>query len=442
MALPRHDARGPTVSEAALEAARTSGLVQAGRPLLVMLSGGADSTCLLHVALRLGAEVSALHVNYGLRPEAGDDEAHCRALCSQLGVELRVEPVALPSSGNLQAAARDSRYRLAEALAEGDYAAAHTASDQAETVLYRLATSPGRRALLGMRGRRGRLVRPLLEATREETLSYCRAQGLVWVEDASNADPRFARARVRHDLLPALRSLSPAAELTIAETARQLAEEAEVLDAAAAEALEGLGGGPAVELAPLRELPPALARLVLRSLAEAATGAPRAVSRADADAVLALGSARGGTASLDLGGGLVAIAEYGVLRFRQGGEAAAPEPVELAVPGAARFGAWEVEAALGGGDVRVAGAALLGALTVRAWRDGDRMRPVGLGGTKTLQDLFTDRKVPRALRRSLPVVEAQGEIVWVAGVALDERFAAREDDARAVGLSARRLPRP
>ena len=160
-----------------------------------------------------------------------------------------MERVRLPDAGNLQAAARDARYRLAERLAEGDYAAAHTASDQAETVLYRLAVSPGRRALLGMEPRRGRLVRPLLEATREETREHCRAHGLAWREDASNADPRFARARVRAEH-PARRcaTLSPAAERTIAETARLLRDEAEVLDGAAAEALAELGGGPAVAL--------------------------------------------------------------------------------------------------------------------------------------------------------------------------------------------------
>ena len=91
----------------------------------------------------------------------------------------------------------------------GDYAAAHTASDQAETVLYRLAVSPGSRALHGMSPRRGRLVRPLLGVTREEVREYLRARGLEWREDPSNADRRFARARVRHDVLEALRELSP-----------------------------------------------------------------------------------------------------------------------------------------------------------------------------------------------------------------------------------------
>ena len=442
-----------TSETAALEAVRRSGLVRAGEPLLVMLSGGADSVCLLDVALRLGADLTALHVNYGLRDEAEDDERHCRALCARLGVELIVEPASLPAQGNLQALAREARYRLAERHATGDYATGHTASDQAETVLYRLAVSPGRRPLLGMAPRRGSLVRPLLEATADETRAHCRARGLEWREDLSNRDPRFARARVRHGLLAELHAVAPAAERTIAETAAQLRDEAEVLDAAVAAALQRLGGGPAVEASALVELGPALARLVLRRLAERETGASRSLSRDEVDAVLALAGTTlpgrgngevtlrgpvGGTRSLDLGGGLRAVAEYGTLRFRAGPDAPAPEPVTLPVPGSVRFGAWEVEARTGaGGEVELRADALGDAVTVRGWRDGDRMRPLGLGGTKTLQDIFTDRKVPRSLRRSLPVVEVGGEVAWVAGVAVDERFAATGVGPR-VGLSARR----
>ena len=427
------------MTDAALRAAQRSGLVLEGEPLLVMLSGGADSVCLLDAARRLGARASALHVNYGLREEADGDEEHCRTLCERLGVPLTVETVALPLEGNLQAHAREARYRLAEGLCTGDYAAAHTASDQAETVLMRLAVSPGRRALLGMEPRRGRLVRPLLQSTAEETRAYCRGRGLAWREDSSNTDPRFARARVRGGLLPALRSLGPAAERTVAETALQLRDEAEVLDVAVAQALAGLGGGPVVEQAGLASMPRALARLVLRELAESAAGGPRSLSRPEAESVLRLGEG-GGSRSLDLGGGLQAVAEYGTLRFRLGGATAeeAPEAVGLTVPGTVAFGEWEVSARLGGGGEVAVSRAALGerALLVRGWRDGDRMRPVGLGGTKTLQDLFTDKKVPQALRRSLPVVEVSGEIVWVAGVATDERFLG--EGPHVVGLSARR----
>jgi tRNA(Ile)-lysidine synthase len=415
------------VSERPLEAARASGLVATGEPLLVMLSGGGDSVCLLDVALRLDAHVAALHVNYGLRPGADEDESFVAKLCERLGVPLHSERADLGTGGNLQDRARQIRYALAERYARGDYAAGHTASDQAETVLYRLAVSPGSRALHGMPARRGRLVRPLLAVTSREVRDYLQARGLEWREDPSNADRRFARARVRHDLLEAMRSVGPAPEHTIAETARQLREEAEVLDAAVSDALDELGGGPGVSLPALRELAPALRRLVLRRLAG---GRPVPDSLLDVDSR--------GTKSIDLGDGWRAVAEYGTLRFTRAREAVAPEPVELTVPGRATFGDWQVEAAVeAGGDVSVSADALGAHCTVRAWREGDRMRPVGLGGTKTLQDLFTDRKVPRELRRSLPVVEARGQIVWVAGVAVDERFAAPEGPG-AVGLSARR----
>lgn len=416
------------MSELPLEAARESGLVRQGEPLLVMVSGGGDSVALLEIAHRLGADISVLHVDYQLRAESPLDEALVRELCDQLGVPLSVEHVQLGNEGNLQERARDARYVLAEGLAVGDYAAAHTASDQAETVLYRLAVSPGSRALHGMSPRRGRLVRPLLAVTREEVREYLRARGLEWRDDPSNADRRFARARVRHDVIDALRELSPAAERTIAETARQLRDEAEVLDAVVTEAVRELGGGPGVLLAALLEHPPAVRRLVLRKLAG------QALSQRDLDEILGLGER--GSKALDLGGGLRAVSEYGTLRFTRVVDAATPEPVPLTVPGRARFGDWEVEARRDlPGEVTVTN--LGPELTVRAWRDGDRMRPAGLGGSKSLQDLFTDRKIPRALRHTLPVVESDGEIVWVAGVAVDEHFAASEGTAGAVGLSAR-----
>jgi tRNA(Ile)-lysidine synthase len=292
-----------------------------------------------------------------------------------------------------------------------------------------------------MPARRGRLVRPLLEVTREETREYCRARGLDWVEDRSNVDPRFARARVRKEVIPVLRDLNPAAEQTIVETSRVLADETEVLERAVDEVLVRLGEQ-APEIAALRALPSGLARLVLRRLAERASAGAHALSRADCDAILQLGE-RGGSAALDLGGGLRAVAEYGVLRFTRDPDAPEPEPVHLPVPGTAHFGDWEVKAALGsGGEANLVAAAISPILTVRAWREGDRMRPAGLGGSKSLQDLFTDRKVPRALRHSLPVIESEGEIVWVAGVAVGERYKAAPGDPDVVSLSATRANLP
>ena len=407
----------------ALEAARASGLIVAGEPLLVLLSGGADSVCLLDVAIELEAGVAALHVNHGLRQGADADEQFCAELCDRLGVPLTVERARGAPEGNVQAWARELRYEVAERVAEGDYATGHTLSDQAETVVYRLATSSGRRALFGMEPRRMRLVRPLLEITREDTRAWCRERGLDWCEDPTNADIYYARARVRQEVMPHLRELNPAAEHNIAETARRLRDEQELVEAAVDEALGRLG--PAPELAALRAEPAALARLVFARLA----GVP--LPRARATEILRL--AEEGTHELDVGDGVRAVVEYGRVRFVTGPDADAPAPVALPVPGTVRFGDWEIVARPGEGGEAVMATDQLGSeVTVRSWRDGDRMRPAGLGGTKSLQDLFTDRKVPRALRRSLPVVEANGEIVWVAGVAATERAAGEP-----VSLSAR-----
>jgi tRNA(Ile)-lysidine synthase len=435
--------------ERALEAARASGLIAPGEPLLVLLSGGADSVCLLDCAMRLEADVRALHVNYGLRPGAPADEEYCRALCSRLGVELTVERVELSEDdpGNLQAHARELRYAAAERLAEGDYAAAHTASDQAETVLYRLAGSPGGRALLGMAPRRGRLVRPLLEVTRDDTHEYCEQRDLIWREDPTNIDRRFARTRIRHDVLPVLRSLNDQAERTISETSMLLRDERAALDKVADEALERAGGA-ALSLEELRSTQPGLARVMLTRLAERAAHGTVALSRADCDAIMSLSGA--GTQYLDLGDGVRAVAEYGTLRFVRGEAAGPPDAIQLTIPGTAGFGDWQVEAqvvklgrAAGGGYLPARGDALLSQeklgdrVTIRAWQDGDKMRPAGLDGTKSLQDLFTDQKVPRALRGSLPIIEVNGEIAWVAGLAIGEAFRAGADEDVVVALSAR-----
>lgn len=290
---------------------RDTGLVRAGEPLVVMLSGGRDSVCLLHVAVELGAAVTALHVDYGLRGADSDaDRALCAELCDQLGVPLEVRRAerADGAVGNFHAWARDVRYAAAAELG-GRVAAAHTLTDQLETILYRLASSPGRRALAGMDAVRGDLVRPLLAAglRREETASYCMARSLAWREDASNTDRAYARARVREDLLPALRAVDPRAEANVLRTAEILRGEAEVLDAVVAGVLDGRGGElPRAELA---ALPAALGRLVLRRLAEDAIAAPCARAAGRLGEVLALGD----DGALDLGDGARAIVRGGVV---------------------------------------------------------------------------------------------------------------------------------
>jgi tRNA(Ile)-lysidine synthase len=308
-----------------LERVLAEGLLSPGNPVLAMLSGGRDSVCALDLAVRAAGPdaVGALHVNYGLRDDSDEDERHCEALCAGLGVELAIERPQRPEGpGNLQAWARDTRYAAAAAIAVprgATIVTGHTADDQVETILYRLASSPSRRALLGMRRHDGSLARPLLGFTRAETTAYCERRGLRWRDDASNAEPVYARNRIRHGLLPELEKIHPAAAANVLRTAALLRDEAEVLDALVDAEVDGSGEQDrgTISLGRLGELPPALRRLVLQRLADGAAGRP--VPGAARFAEQVAGLRRTGTAMLDLGGGVRAVVESGILHAEADG---------------------------------------------------------------------------------------------------------------------------
>jgi tRNA(Ile)-lysidine synthase len=310
------------IGEELLRRVEAGGLLAGPAPVLAMLSGGRDSVCMLDLAVRArgAGEVRALHVNYGLRAEADEDERHCTGLCERLGVDLEVErPRRSQGAGNLQAWAREQRYGAAARLAEATGATivtGHTADDQVETILYRLASSPSRRALLGMRPKDGRLARPLLGATRAETTAYCEERGLPWRDDASNEEGEYKRNLLRRGLIPELGKIHPAARENVLRTAALLREEAELLDSLVDAELAPAGEGrPSIPQERFAELHPALRRLVLQRLADAAAGRPVAGAARFAEQVAGL--KRGGS-RLDLGGGVQAVVAGGVLRAEAG----------------------------------------------------------------------------------------------------------------------------
>ncbi|HET9554167.1 MAG TPA: tRNA lysidine(34) synthetase TilS, partial [Anaeromyxobacteraceae bacterium] len=212
-----------------------------GDPILVALSGGRDSMALLAAlaALRdrgLAGELSALHVDHGLRPGVAAEAAVARNACARLGVPCRSVEVTV-GPGNVQAAARRARYAALreEAARRGAarIATGHTRTDQAETVLLRLLRGAGARGLSGIPPRRGPIVRPLIDRSRGEGTAFLERLGLPWCDDPSNDTARYARNRLRQGLWPLLLELSPAVEAALARTADLLRDDERALDRAA-----------------------------------------------------------------------------------------------------------------------------------------------------------------------------------------------------------------
>ena len=346
---------------------------------------------------------------HGLRGAESDADAEaCRALAAHLGVPHReVDGLVSPGAG-VEARARLQRRVAADAVRAGRaVATGHTRDDRVETILYRLAASPGSAAFAALPAADGDgRVRPLLELSRDEVRSELRRAGIAWRDDSSNADRSFARNRVRLDLLPAFRSLHPAAEANLLRTAVLLAEDDAALDALAADLLCDGGGlcTAAVATAPLAVLRRALRRV-------AGFPAPRPVA---AERVAALARARSGAGSVPLGAGRVAERRYGRIAIVRGGPPIAPQrEIALAVPGRTLFGETTVHCVLATAEDAL-DAALAPGLVLRAARVGERLP----GARRTIARMLLEARVPRSERARYPVVSAHGEPVALPGIAV------------------------
>jgi tRNA(Ile)-lysidine synthase len=419
----------------------------------VAVSGGPDSVALVfllrEVAPDLGFTLAGLvHVNHLLRGAESDaDEAFVRALADRLAlpcVDGRADVAARARDArqSIEAAARGARYeifeRAARELNATRVATGHTLDDQAETVLLRLLRGAGNRGISGIRVRRGAYIRPLLDCRRSDLQRYLLARDEPFREDPSNFDRRIPRNRVRHDLLPVVEDLAPGGIRALGRAAEWAADdeaflEGEAIESARSHVLSD-GAGVQLKVEGLTGLPPALARRVVRLAVETAAPGVTVAGR-HLDAVRELAAADNGDGHLDLPG--VSIERRGgVLDVRAGHprgttretfEYALPVPGEVRVPMAdativTSRPNGEVPEALAArtGEVAVVQAASLTLpLAVRNRRPGDRFRPLGAPGRRKVQDLFVDRKVPRNERDRVPiVVDADGRIVWVAGVTI------------------------
>jgi len=418
------------------------------RPL-VMVSGGPDSVAMLRVLMDLGASPVVLHVDHGLRGEESREDARfVEEQCKGLGVACEVRRIDL-SGANLQEAAREERYRISKETMRAHglsvVATGHIADDVAETVLLNLARGAGMRGLSGIPPARGRFVRPLIERRKAEVLTYLEHLEQPYRIDPTNLAPKYARNRVRLEVLPVLEKLYPGASGNISRAASFLREDLGTLEDLAAGSVHRRGGEAVVPLRGLWALPPALRRFaVRRAYQEVATDAPP-LGSALVEAILGLAESGEGTKTLDLpGGAVVAARAPKELAFYPG---QAPfEGEEGVCEGELEYAGWLVAAreadGFDAGDAARPEVAYLdaafGPYRVRMARNGDSIRPLGLGGTKKVMRAMMDRKVPGDLRRRTPVVvDGAGRVAWIFSGEISEDHKVSGATERALRLEVR-----
>lgn len=428
----------------------------AGAHLLVAVSGGVDSVALLDL-LRAPSDarqirLSVAHLDHSMRADSPADADWVRALCSRWGLPLIEDRLESPPGS--EEAAREARYaflrRAARRCGADLIATAHTADDQAETVLFRAVRGTGLRGLAGIQARTpGGVVRPLLGFWREELVAYAERRGLEWREDPTNLDVGFARNRIRHRILPEIEAaIAPGARRNLVALA-QLATEAEaalgrLAHEARSELMRREGADLLLARDRLQAYDRAVASRVLRgALREMGSAPGRAGTRAALQFITDAPSGR----EMCLPGGVRISIEFEEARISAPTCTPPDEAVEIAGPGTMpnrrlriggagyRVEVHEVPDVVTGDDgwsVSIDPARTVFPLQLRGWRPGDRA--ITEGGTKSLKKLFLEARIPRSRRRRLPVlVDAEGRVLWVAGV--ERRFLAASGGERTLTIT-------
>lgn len=454
-------------------------MLSPGERVLVAVSGGVDSIVLLHVLYELraelGVELAVAHLDHRIRSESGADAAFVEREAEGLGLPVVVEARDVPAYAeaeglSLEEAAREVRYRFLEEAAQRldaqKIALGHHRDDLAETVLLNLIRGAGPVGLRGMAPVRDRFIRPLIECSREEIEAFARERGLEYRLDRTNLEINYLRNRVRLELLPLLERYRPRVAARLAQTGLLLGELVDFIEGLARERLEGAllerrGGELVLDRRKVLHEGPALRSFVLREAIRRLRGELRDLEFQHLQALeeLILREEPHAELELHLPGGV---------RFQRRGERLTlalapalegseppPEPFEFPLhlgenlfPRIGwRFLLEEVE--LEEGERPEFSADPLrevidrdrieGQLILRSPRPGDRLRPLGLEGTKKLQDLFVDEKVPREERARVPLVCDRRGIIWVVGLRLSEDYKVTLRTRRALVITASRL---
>lgn len=387
-----------------LRTLRRYNMLQPGDTVTCAVSGGADSMALLWglylLREKLNIELRAAHFNHGLRGEESDrDEAHVRAFCHRFDIPLTVGAGQVTAGKKgLEAAARDARYDFLDTL-PGKLATAHTADDNAETVLMHLVRGTGLRGLGGITPVRGRIIRPMLDITRQQVLAFLEEYHVAYVTDSSNETDAYLRNRLRHHVMPLLKAENPSFAENVSAMSQRLREDEAALNAAA-DFSQGL------RVDTFLHMPPAMQnRTAAAFLKHCGVKEPEG---AHVELLKALAVSEKPSARASFPGNVIVCRRYDLL-LSMAEEETLPTQT-LCCPGENLFGDTHILCTQSEQGARVRPA---GAPVVRSRQSGDRIRLTG--GTKSLKKLFIDRKIPADCRNRVAVVADEEGVLAVEG---------------------------
>ena len=405
------------------------GMLPAGSRVIVAVSGGPDSVCLLHVLRELGPVAGVVHFNHKLRGEESEaDERFVRDLAASMGLPAHVASGPCSDEpGNLEQNARRARRRFfRELIATGAadrIALGHARDDQAETVLFRILRGAGTTGLAGILPVTAEgLIRPLLDVRRSDVRQYLEERGIAWREDSSNQSERFARNRIRSGLLPQLEAewnpnlTSALAHLADVSYEEELHWAAEVHRAAADFVVET--GAVEIPVASLADADPAMQRRLVRHAIRLAKGGLGRIEFSHVQAVLSLLRSGSGHVTIP---GLTATRSFKWVRLASAKWVRLAQPVQISGPGLYPWPAGKLMIDLGLSSSRQSPDACdtlrvefpPEGLELRAWSPGDQYRPKGSSRQWTVKELFQKARVPSWRRASWPILTSKGKILWV-----------------------------
>ncbi len=435
---------------------RDFGLIKKNDSILVAFSGGPDSTALLYLFDQLKSKYSlklvAAHLDHGIRSESASDREFCRQTCRSLKIKFHSLKIDIPAQAkkrklSIEEAGRNCRYEYFQKLSlkygYARIATGHTSDDNAETVIFNLARGAGLKGLAGIPFKRGAIIRPLLEIEKSELLAWLKSKKIPFALDKSNLSSDYARNRIRKNIIPQFKKLNPLFAGALSRFSRNIAGDLEYLRFSAVSSYENAlvkssNNKIVLDLGKLKGYDKSLRKLTIAEVFSRFGGVGDGLSYDAFERAMGICDGKSGNKT-HLGQGIWIEKSQNQVSLRK--IISGRKDIKLNIPGITRiplsekhFSAEilkrsEIKKLKTGPDTAIFDMAGMTKMRIRFWREGDKIRPLGMRGARLLSDVFTDRKIPTFERQEIPLLISGGEIAWIAGVMMADDFKVRPETA-------------